>query len=90
LKNWQANKIIRILLHTTLPETTLLKLSPYIAPELYQEKKDVHEATDLFSVGVIFFEMLTGHPPNLRIWGHHTYFIIDIYLALGKEKVWQG
>ncbi|HEY9788193.1 MAG TPA: serine/threonine-protein kinase [Candidatus Obscuribacterales bacterium] len=34
----------------------------YIAPEQLKDKQ-IDERTDLYAVGVIFFEMLTGHPP---------------------------
>ena len=47
---------------TVLPETDAIKLTPYMAPELYSDE-DLTEAADLFSVGVIFYELLCGHPP---------------------------
>lgn len=47
---------------TVIADPSELKLDPYTAPEVYQ-KKGPSEATDLFSVGVILFEMLTGQKP---------------------------
>ena len=47
---------------TVLPDVSELKADPYIAPELLQGQ-DVHEASDLFSAGVIFYEMVVGSPP---------------------------
>ncbi|CAB1079620.1 hypothetical protein D1AOALGA4SA_7328 [Olavius algarvensis Delta 1 endosymbiont] len=43
---------------TVIPESIILKPSPYIAPELYPPKKDVFEASDFFGVGVIFLNLL--------------------------------
>jgi serine/threonine protein kinase len=47
---------------TVIPDASALKPNPYTAPEVYH-KEEPSEATDLFSVGVVFFELLTGHPP---------------------------
>jgi len=47
---------------TVIPDASALKPNPYTAPEVYH-KEEPSEATDLFSVGVIFFELLTGRPP---------------------------
>ena len=47
---------------TVIPEPSELPRSPYIAPEVLAGK-DIDSATDLFSLGVILFEMLTGSPP---------------------------
>ena len=47
---------------TVIPDTSLIKPNPYTAPEVYT-KRDPSEATDLFSVGVIIFELLVGRPP---------------------------
>ncbi len=48
--------------YTVLPEVSKLKSNPYIAPEIYA-RQDISNATDLFSVGVILYEMLTGALP---------------------------
>lgn len=47
---------------TVIPDAAVLKPNPYIAPEVYH-KEEPSEATDLFSVGVIFFKLLTGRTP---------------------------
>ena len=33
----------------------------YVSPEQAQNSKDVDKRTDIYSIGVLFFEMLTGH-----------------------------
>lgn len=47
---------------TVIPETAVLKLSPYMAPEIFRRNSPT-EAADLFSVGVILYEMLAGELP---------------------------
>ncbi len=47
---------------TVMPDSTALKRDPYTAPELYHGN-DIDERTDLFSIGVIFYELLTGSLP---------------------------
>lgn len=47
---------------TVIADRDRLPRSPYIAPEVYYGR-DLTEAADLFSVGVILFELLTGKPP---------------------------
>lgn len=47
---------------TVIPKPEELPRSPYLAPEVLSGE-DIDPATDLFSVGVILFEMLTGAPP---------------------------
>jgi serine/threonine protein kinase len=47
---------------TVIPDVSLITPNPYIAPEVYL-KREPSEATDLFSVGVILFELLTGRTP---------------------------
>jgi serine/threonine protein kinase len=47
---------------TVIPDITALKRDAYTAPEVLRGQ-DVDESTDLFSVGVILFELLTGERP---------------------------
>lgn len=39
------------------------KVTPYSAPELFQEEAVATEAADWYSLGAIIYEMLTGMPP---------------------------
>ena len=48
---------------TVIPDVSKLKRSPYIAPEIYKGGIIPEATADLFSVGVIFYEMLTGERP---------------------------
>lgn len=47
---------------TVIPSSSVLKDDGYTAPELL-EGKDIDEGTDLFSLGVIAYELLTGEKP---------------------------
>jgi len=47
---------------TVIPDISVLKRDAYTAPEVLRGQ-DVDESTDLFSVGVILFELLTGERP---------------------------
>ncbi len=51
--------------YTVFPDPDSLNASPFIAPELYTDG-EFSEATDLFSVGVIFYTLLCGEPPFLK------------------------
>ena len=48
---------------TVIPDATKLKRTPYIAPEIYSGGDIPDGAADLFSVGVILYEMLAGRRP---------------------------
>lgn len=48
---------------TVIPDTAQLRRVPYIAPEVYAGGQIPEATADLFSVGVILFEMLTGTRP---------------------------
>jgi hypothetical protein len=48
---------------TVIPDAPKLKRSPYIAPEIYVSGTVPEATADLFSLGVILFEMLVGSPP---------------------------
>jgi len=46
-----------------LTATTMFGLSPYSSPELMRKAKHVDVRTDIWSLGAIFYELLTGRPP---------------------------
>jgi serine/threonine protein kinase len=48
---------------TVIPDATKLKRSPYFAPEIYTSGDIPDGKADLFSVGVILYETLTGRRP---------------------------
>ena len=48
---------------TVIDDTAQLKRSPYIAPEIYKGGSIPEATADLFSVGVLLYEMLTGERP---------------------------
>lgn len=48
---------------TVIPDATQLKRSPYIAPEIYAPQDIPDGRADLFSLGVILYEMITGSRP---------------------------
>ena len=48
---------------TVIPDPSKLKRQPYIAPEIYQNADSLSESADMFSVGVLLCEMLTGERP---------------------------
>lgn len=48
---------------TVIPDPSSLKRSPYIAPEIYDLGEDLAENADLFSAGVLLYQMLTGVIP---------------------------
>ena len=48
---------------TVIPDATRLKRSPYIAPEVYAGGDIPDGKADLFSLGVILYESLTGSRP---------------------------
>ena len=48
---------------TVIPDVAKLKRVPYIAPEIYAGGRVPESTADLFSVGVILYEMLTGSRP---------------------------
>lgn len=48
---------------TVIPDTTKLKRVAYIAPEIYTGGVIPEATADLFSLGVILFEMITGQRP---------------------------
>ncbi|MDD3824164.1 MAG: protein kinase, partial [Sphaerochaetaceae bacterium] len=48
---------------TVIPDASKLKRSPYVAPEIYVSGTVPEATADLFSLGVILYEMLAGQPP---------------------------
>jgi serine/threonine protein kinase len=48
---------------TVIPDTTKIKRTPYIAPEVLVGGTIPEASADLFSLGVIFYEMLVGETP---------------------------
>lgn len=48
---------------TVIPDVAKLKRSPYIAPEIYAGRGIPDGRADLFSLGVILYEMLSGERP---------------------------
>ena len=52
----------------------------YMAPEIMMHKK-YNNKSDLWSVGIIMFEMLTGHPP------FRSRNIIDLINSIKKKKI---
>jgi len=43
--------------------TTMFGLSPYSSPELVRKDRRIDSRTDVWSLGAIFYEMVTGRPP---------------------------
>jgi eukaryotic-like serine/threonine-protein kinase len=39
---------------------------PYMAPEQFEKSQPVHQRADIYSAGVVLYEMLTGKPPKGR------------------------
>jgi serine/threonine protein kinase len=48
---------------TVIPDATKLKRSPYFAPEIYVGREIPDGRADLFTLGVILYEMLSGSRP---------------------------
>lgn len=48
---------------TVIPDASKLKRSPYVAPEIYIGGTTPEAMADLFSLGVILYEMLVGSAP---------------------------
>jgi serine/threonine protein kinase len=46
-----------------LTATAMFGLSPYSSPELVRKARSVDQRTDVWSLGAIFYELLTGRPP---------------------------
>lgn len=67
--------------YTVFPDSTTLNASPFLAPELYIDEQ-FSEATDLFSVGVIFYTLLCGKPPF-----ESSMELLDIQDGLTQENI---
>src|SRR6185312_2009566 len=46
-----------------LTATAMFGLSPFSSPELVRKAQHVDVRTDVWSLGAIFYQMLTGRPP---------------------------
>jgi len=46
-----------------LTATAMFGLSPYSSPELVRKAKNVDQRTDVWSLGAMLYELLTGRPP---------------------------
>ena len=57
-----AQRISRFQTQGTLPNT-VMGSPPYMSPEQMQSSKDADERSDIWSIGAIMFEMVTGRPP---------------------------
>ncbi|MCF7708072.1 MAG: protein kinase [Verrucomicrobia bacterium] len=73
---------------TVIPDASQLKRTPYMAPEIYKGGVTPEASADIFSVGVLMYEMLTGEKP----FGCSTELegiggeLADRHLARLKEK----
>lgn len=45
----------------SIPQKVITGKYPYMSPEQIKGQSDIDHRTDIFSVGVLFYEMLTGH-----------------------------
>lgn len=73
---------------TVIPDASQLKRTPYMAPEVYKGGVTPEASADIFSVGVLMYEMLTGEKPfgcstELEGLGGQ---LTDRHLARLKEK----
>jgi eukaryotic-like serine/threonine-protein kinase len=61
--------------HTLTRKGSVLGTPNYMAPEQAQGHADLDERADLFSVGAILFECLTGHPPHHELTSYEAIIV---------------
>jgi serine/threonine protein kinase len=54
---------------------------PYIAPEILREQKDYTKASDIYSFGIIMYEVISGLPPYYDV-SHNENLAIKICQGL--------
>jgi serine/threonine protein kinase/tetratricopeptide (TPR) repeat protein len=71
--------------HAPMTKTDAMIGTPgYIAPEQARGAQDLDSRADLFSLGCVFFECLTGRPP---FWGEHVIAILSKILLEEAPRV---
>eukprot|EP01026_Neomeris_dumetosa_P030449 TRINITY_DN2436_c0_g1_i13.p1 TRINITY_DN2436_c0_g1~~TRINITY_DN2436_c0_g1_i13.p1 ORF type:complete len:402 (+),score=56.92 TRINITY_DN2436_c0_g1_i13:803-2008(+) len=61
--------------------------TPYQAPEELQGKQDVNCKADIYSFGVMVYELLQGQRPFQRKFGNNDFAVIDQVVKGGREDI---